>query len=112
MKHGSIRVLFSSLRPKLDLLQKRPITKETYYMKHGSIRVLFSSLSPKLGRAAVWCRTTKTFFDIIFFLFLKKKNKYSIRVLFPSLTRGGVTYDWPGGTFQQFAEVSAFFSHI
>ena len=27
-----------------------------------------------------------------------------IRVLFPSLTRGGVTYDWPGGTFQQFAE--------
>ena len=30
----------------------------------------------------------------------------SIRVLFPSLTRGGVTYDWPGGTFQQFAEVS------
>jgi len=26
------------------------------------------------------------------------------RVLFPSLTRGGVNYDWPGGFFQQFAE--------
>jgi len=27
-----------------------------------------------------------------------------IRVLFPSLTRGGVTFRWPGGAFQQFAE--------
>ena len=26
------------------------------------------------------------------------------RVLFPSLTRGGLSYDWPGGYFQQFAE--------
>ena len=26
------------------------------------------------------------------------------RVLFPSLTRGGVSYEWPGGYFQQFAE--------
>ena len=27
-----------------------------------------------------------------------------MRVLFPSLTRGGVSYEWPGGYFQQFAE--------
>ena len=27
-----------------------------------------------------------------------------IRVLFPSLTRGGVSFRWPGGAFQQFAE--------
>ena len=26
------------------------------------------------------------------------------RVLFPSLTRGGVSFEWPGGRFQQFAE--------
>lgn len=27
-----------------------------------------------------------------------------IRVLFPSLTKGGVSYEWPGGNFQRFAE--------
>ena len=28
----------------------------------------------------------------------------AFRALFPSLTRGGVSYEWPGGRFQQFAE--------